>query len=147
MTPSPADNIGCCILVQNQDQSILLAKRKNSYKAGFFGLPGGRVEAAELLTDCALRELREETSLQATHLEYVGVVREWQPDFPGGQPNSFIHFVFVCRHWEGNPETREPEKAALWEWYGLDNLPDPLVPGHLAAIQLLRTQEPLQDLV
>lgn len=125
----------------------MLAKRKNSYKDGYFGLPGGRVEGAELLTDCAIRELREETDLTAIHLEYLGVVREWQADFPQGGPNSFVHFVFVCREWEGSPMTMEPEKASMWEWYNIANLPDPVLPGHLAAIRLLQKEEKIQDLV
>lgn len=139
--------IGCCVIVQNDDGNILLAKRKNSYKEGYFGLPGGRVEGAERLTDCAIRELREETSIDAKQLEYVGVVREWQEDFPQGGPNSFVHFVFVCKEWEGSPTTMEPEKASLWEWYSVDNLPDPVLPGHYAAIHLLKNKENIQDLV
>ncbi|MBW7956024.1 NUDIX hydrolase [Patescibacteria group bacterium] len=150
MESSPAPGIvciGCCVIIQNPEGHILLAKRKNSYKEGYFGLPGGRVEGAELLTDCALRELREETSLEAKHLEYVGVVREWQENFPEGGPNSFVHFIFVCKEWEGSPVTMEPEKAALWEWYSLDNLPDPILPGHLAGLKLLQSEETVQDLV
>jgi ADP-ribose pyrophosphatase YjhB (NUDIX family) len=139
--------IGCCVIVQNEKGHILLAKRKNSYKAGFFGLPGGRVEGNELLTDCALRELREETSLHAVHLQYIGVVREWQPDFPGEHPDSFVHFVFLCKEWEGAPTTNEPDRAELWEWYDINNLPDPVVPGHFAGLKLLASNETVQDLV
>lgn len=139
--------IGCCVIVQNEQGHILLAKRKNGYKEGYFGLPGGRVEGNELLTDCALRELREETDLAAIHLQYLGVVREWQTDFPTGAPNSFIHFVFLCKEWEGNPTTKEPDKAELWEWYSLDNLPDPVLPGHFAGLKILQSGEGIQDLV
>jgi len=139
--------IGCCVIVQNDKGHILLAKRKNSYKAGYFGLPGGRVEANELLTDCALRELREETDIRAVQLQYVGVVREWQEDFPDGKPNSFIHFVFVCKDWEGSPTTKEPDRAELWEWYDINDLPDPVIPGHFAGLKLLQKQETLEDLV
>lgn len=140
-------NIGCCVIVQNEKGNILLSKRKNAYRAGYFGLPGGRVEGPELLTDCAMRELHEETDLHATHLQYLGVVREWQEDFPDGKPNSFIHFVFLCKEWDGNAVTQEPEKAELWEWYCLDDLPDPIMPGHYAALKLLQSNETLQDLV
>lgn len=148
--PQPPKNnvfIGCCVIVQNADRHILLAKRKNGYKAGYYGLPGGRVEGSELLTDCALRELREETDLQAVHLQYLGVVREWQEDFPADAPNSFVHFVFLCREWEGTPITKEPEKAALWEWYDPNNLPDPVLPGHFAALKLFQSGDQLEDLV
>jgi 8-oxo-dGTP diphosphatase len=135
------EHIGCCIVVQNSDGEILLAKRKNGYKDGYYGLPGGRVEGQELLTDCAIRELAEETDLRAVKLEFAGVVREWQGEF------SFVHFIFLCREWEGIPVNNEQDKAEPWQWYKMDALPDPVLPGHYAGLKLINSPEAMMDLV
>jgi ADP-ribose pyrophosphatase YjhB (NUDIX family) len=36
--------IGTCAIITNSQNQVLLGKRKNSYKAGMYGLPGGRIE-------------------------------------------------------------------------------------------------------
>ncbi len=53
--------IGVCVITVNKDKKILLGKRRNSYKQGMFGLPGGRLNLNESLADCVKRELEEET--------------------------------------------------------------------------------------
>lgn len=124
--------VGVCCLVINNKNEILLGKRKNNYKAGTFGLPGGRLEGNESLVDACKREVIEETGLTAHTLKYIGVVREWQEH----NKWNFIHFVFVCKAFEGTVTLQEPEKCEGWEWYSLDNLPSPLLPGHKAAIEM-----------
>lgn len=132
--------IGACILVFNKHNQILLGKRKNSYKAGDFGIPGGRVEVGELLVDTAQRELLEETNLAGEAFEYLGVVKEAQ------EKSDFIHFVFRCRKYSGKLTTVEPEKCEGWQWYDLEALPEPILPGHRAAIELLLENKKLLEL-
>lgn len=139
---STLEHIGCCVILQNDQSQILLGKRKNSYKSGYFGIPGGRVEKQETLADCATRELMEEVGIKPVSLEYLGVVKEWQDD------HNFIHFVFVCTKWDGEIKLMEPDKSEAWEWYDIDNLPGKIIPGHEQGIDLLinRTRENLRDL-
>lgn len=132
--------IGACILVINDQNQILLGKRKNSYKAGYFGIPGGRVEVGESLFETAKRELAEETSLTAVNLEYLGVVKENQGEW------DFIHFVFICCQWQGEVQTVEPDKCEGWQWYDLSTLPSSILEGHQAAIQLLPQKMTLIEL-
>lgn len=123
--------LGVCIIVLNNKNQVLLGKRKNAYKAGTYGVPGGRIELTESLVDCGKRELLEETGLQAVTMRYLGSVREFQKNY------NFIHFVFVCKRFTGIVTTMEPEKCEKWEWYDLDKLPKQLLRGHLAAIELM----------
>lgn len=127
------ERIGVCIIVLDKENRVLLGKRINSYKSGMLGMPGGRLEFDEPLEECGKRELLEETSLHAKNLHYVGVVRELQEGY------NYIHFVFSCREYTGFPQTIEPEKCEGWEWYPLDSLPDNVVPGHRAALELYLT--------
>jgi len=128
MTPQP---IGAFIIVVDSDNNILLGERKNSYKSGFYGFPGGRLEPKESLIDCAKRELLEETGLKANALKYLGVIRTMQD---GG---NFIHFAFSCDDYDGKPELREPNKCLEWNFYKQNNLPTRVLPAHLAGIKLL----------
>jgi 8-oxo-dGTP diphosphatase len=121
--------IGCVILVIKENK-VLLGKRINAFGAGQYGLPGGRVEVGERLVIAANRELAEETGLVPSDLEYIGVVKEHQGD------KDFVHFVFKCEQFTGEPVCKEPDKCEEWEWLSLDNLPQAVLAGHLSAIDI-----------
>lgn len=130
--------LGACVIVLNADKTqVLLGKRKNSYKAGWYGLPGGRLEVGEPVLACATRELQEETGLVTNQLEYLGVVRDWQETY------DFIHFVFLYAEPSGEAVCSEPDKCEGWEWFPLDQLPSPVLDGHLGAIQLFLNRHQL----
>lgn len=132
--------IGVCILVRNSANQILLGKRKNSYKSGYLGLPGGRVELHEPLIATAARELHEETGFSVSEFDYVGVVREDQGE------NDFIHFVFTCAVADATPQLCEPDKCEGWQWFDLSANFKPALPGHQAAIKLYLNKKPLSDI-
>lgn len=130
------ENIGAVVVVVHADgDKILLGERKNSYKAGWYGMPGGRVEYDELLPDGAARELLEETGMIPHDLTYLGVVREQQEN------NQFIHFGYVTKDFTGKPINVEPEKCAGWEWFDPNKLPDNILPGHRAIIDIFVSPE------
>ena len=124
-------NIGVCIIIQDDKGQVLLGKRKASYQSGSYGLPGGRINYAEPLAQAVLRELQEETNLIGYEVNYLGVIRETQ------EKQEFIHFVFNCPDYDGQPENKEPDKCEGWDWYQTDDLPKPMLPGHELAIDLL----------
>lgn len=127
-------HIGVVIILSSKESPlrVLLGKRKNSYRAGSYGLPGGRIEVSEQLAQAAQRELLEETGLYAASMTLIGIVKDTQPD----QGFDFIHFVFVCSKWNGEVALLEPDKCEGWAWYNLDELPKPLLLGHQAALEI-----------
>ena len=123
--------VGACVLLfDSSKQKILLGKRRNSYGAGDYGLPGGKLELTESLENCAKREILEETGIRAWSVKYVGVVRELQKSV------NFIHFVFLCDKYDGEPTLTEPEKCAGWEWHDVRHTPKNILRGHGAAIEM-----------
>lgn len=117
-----------------RDNKVLLAKRIKKYGAGQYGLPGGHLDARETIEACAIRELSEEVGIVATAINTIGVVKEWQAT------QFFIHFIVVCTKWEGEIVNLEPEKSENWQWYSLDNLPENILPGHLAGLNILLSE-------
>ncbi len=132
--------IGVFIIVTNKRGQFLLGKRKNGYKAGYFGFPGGRVEVGENVLDCAKREILEETGINATQLRYEGVVKENQGEY------DFIHFVCKTNIGDQLPECSEPDKCEGWQWFDEDQLPEKVLPGHLGGMKLLREKEMLVEI-
>lgn len=132
MNPQP---IGVFIIV-TKGSKVLLGKRKNAYKTGSYGCPGGRLELVESLIECAKRELFEETGVRSTSFKFIGVIRELQ----GGY--NFIHFVFECNKFDGNIQVAEPEKCESWDFYPIDKLPFNTLPAHKAGIDLLQKSCP-----
>lgn len=136
--------LGTCAVLYNSKGEILLGKRKNAYKAGQYGLPGGRIEVNEPLHECAKREIREETSLDITDLHYAGVVRENQGEF------DFVHFVFTADIGKAKPQLCEPEKCEGWEWLkkkDIEKNASKVLNGHLAAVDMVDKGIQLLDIV
>lgn len=132
--------IGTCALLLNPQGQVLLGKRKNSYKAGSYGLPGGRIELNEPISKAIQREVEEETGIELASLDYVGVVRENQGKY------DFIHFVYVAENITQKPKLCEPEKCERWSWVDIRETNNTILPGHLAAIRLYKDKQLLSDL-
>jgi ADP-ribose pyrophosphatase YjhB (NUDIX family) len=55
---------------------ILLIRRKRGDYPGLCGLPGGKIERDEHLSEAATREIREESGIEASFIRYLGCVSE-----------------------------------------------------------------------
>lgn len=74
MNNSPDIIIPAVSVAVVRGDTVLLVKRGRKPSAGFYAFPGGRVEPGESDDDAALRELREETGVEATSLRPLTVV-------------------------------------------------------------------------
>ena len=60
---------------------VLLVRREPGFLDTDFGLPGGRIEDDETAAQAAVRELREETGLRVTKVEYLfDYLEDWSAD-------------------------------------------------------------------
>ena len=84
--------VAVCIL--EHDGRIPLIKFKRNYLAGYWGLPGGKLDDDEHVPDAAVRELREELGIETTFERLVATVDEIALDRDG---NATRCILFVCR--------------------------------------------------
>lgn len=117
----PLVGVGVGVLVVHNGL-LLLGRRKGSHGAGSWAAPGGRLEFGEDLETCALRELREETGLDATVTELGPYTSDVFED--AGQHDLTV-FV-VARGIRGTPRNLEPHKCEGWAWFTWDEMPRPL---------------------
>lgn len=68
INPAP----GCCAIIENDKQQILLVKRKYDPKKGYWDLPGGFIAPGEDLDTSTKRELREELGINIEVKKVVG---------------------------------------------------------------------------
>lgn len=83
MQPVPAVGVVCL-----RGEEVLLIRRARPPLAGSWSLPGGRIEPGERAVDAALRELREETGVEAEITGLLAVV-------DGIIPADGRHFVLI----------------------------------------------------
>ena len=128
--PRPAVTVDMLILDKSgSSPKILLIERRNDPFAGCWAMPGGFVDENEDISDAALRELREETSLTDVALHQFGAFGK-----PGRDPRG--HTITIA-YWgiANNPQQASAaDDAKNLKWFEINNLP-PLAFDHLEIIQ------------
>ncbi len=87
--------------------------------AGEWSLPGGKIEWGESLEDGAIRETKEETGITIKNPKVISV---------HNCKNEHAHFLTVgllTHEWKGEAQVMEPDEMTEWQWFPLDNLPEP----------------------
>lgn len=106
---------GAGVLVE-MEGGVVLIRRGHAPHKGRWALPAGFIEADESIEEAAIRECKEETSLDVELVELFGV-----DSFPEGPVQSGIIVFYRARPVGG--ELRPGDDAAEAEVFGADGLP------------------------
>jgi len=130
--PRSARPLASFAAIFNPAGEVLLVRL--SYDQGQWALPGGNIDPGESPADAVIREVREETGLEATVEDLYAVY--WRRDIDG------IQFGFRCGVVGGvlAPDGREILEA---RYFPLDALPRPITNGTVARISDAREQGPV----
>jgi 8-oxo-dGTP diphosphatase len=115
--------IGIGVFLINDNDEILLGKRKGSHGEGEYALPGGHLEMDETFEECALRELAEEAG---PDIRIKGIDFLCLTNMRRYAPKHYADIGMVAKWESGESRVMEPHKKEEWRWYSLDNLPRPL---------------------
>jgi len=99
---------------------LLLVRRANPPDEGLWGFPGGRVEPGETVADAAVRELREETGVDAAAEDVLTAVDVIRRDEAGALADHFVLVAVRCRWRAGDGEAADDALEA--RWFTLDEI-------------------------
>ena len=103
----------CVAVVTNEHGEVLTVNRR-----GFpndLGFPGGKREAHETTVACLLRELREETGLEAHSIVFL---------MEGYDAHGNLVYAFWIRKWTGTPQQKEDGIQVTWQAWAKLGEPD-----------------------
>ncbi|QQS20141.1 NUDIX domain-containing protein [Candidatus Saccharibacteria bacterium] len=121
-----------------RDGKYLFVRRKNTgWMDGYYGLPSGKVEKKEGFLAAAVREAKEEVGVVVKPENTKFKLAFWLQvtDEP---KMEWCNMVFLAEQWAGEPYNAEPDVHEHISWFGLDELPENVIPSvkkMLGAIQ------------
>lgn len=117
-----------CYLIKN-DNIIVTKYKEPNKKAGYYEIPGGKIEEGELPEQTAIREMQEETGIIVKDLKNKGNLTIEYPD------RKFEFVVFLADDYQGKPLQFEDNSSA---WIDINHLLQK--EKILASIQLLKKE-------
>ena len=101
-------------VVFDHEDRLLLVRRAKEPSLGAWSIPGGAVELGETLQEATVREVLEETGVQADPIDLITFVERI---VPGNGDRPQYHYViaeFLCRWKSGVPSPSDDVDRAFW---------------------------------
>ncbi|KAI9371397.1 NUDIX hydrolase domain-like protein [Aspergillus egyptiacus] len=118
MDPKPV-RVGVGIFALNHENKFIIGKRMGSHGADTWGLPGGHLDFGESFEECAARELKEETGLDVSNIQFLTATN----DVFVREGKHYVTVFVGARVVSGQePEILEPNKCAEWRWMSWEEL-------------------------
>jgi 8-oxo-dGTP diphosphatase len=116
---------GAMVAILDENQKLLILKRPAwvSWAPGKWGFPGGAVEAGETPMDAAIRETKEETTLDVKNLRGVGLhLPAGLHAFYTDSYNGTVKIDYEHEDWKWAPRNEienydlAPNLLAMYDW-------------------------------
>lgn len=130
--------------VAGEDQVLLQLRQGTGYMDDHWATAAaGHIEQGESVFEAAAREATEE--LGVTELELTPLCAMHRTGGTGDPVDERVDYFLLATSWTGEPRIIEADKCADLRWFGVDDLPTPVVPHERQVIEALRdgTLEPI----
>jgi 8-oxo-dGTP diphosphatase len=95
-------------MIQDDDKVLLLDRQHGNFK-GFIP-PGGKVEFPESIVEGAVREVKEETGLEVSDLQFKGLYEYVNPT----TKDRYMIFNYLAKNFKGQLLENSPEGKPVW---------------------------------
>lgn len=121
-------------VLKHQGKLVLIQFKRNIL-TGYWGLPGGKVDAGESIPEAVEREFFEEVELRVTYKELLGVLDEEIITKKGSE-----HFMmFICKVEALDPVStkRLEHDEGVIDWFSAQQIKDKQIPIVLSDYQAI----------
>ncbi len=139
----PKVGVGIIVIKEQDDKKfVMLHQRKGDHATNYWGSGGGHLELGESLMAGALRELVEEAGddLVVKNTSFLGLY-----NFTDMAPKHYVDISFSAEYVSGEPSNNAPRETTDWQWFDLEDLPEPLFPPVAIYLKALNTGEKFFD--
>lgn len=128
-------DVGVGVVIFNENNEVLLIKRKETHGAGEWAFPGGSLEFGETLEQADERELEEELGLKAEDIRVISLSNQLRYLKYG------VHCVIIGARARviGEPEIKDPKKIEEIRWFPFDNLPGEMFEGSEQIVRAIKS--------
>jgi ADP-ribose pyrophosphatase len=123
--------IGVGAVIIDSENNILLQLRNKPPEAGYWSIPGGKVEFMEKLEDAIARELKEELGINVRIEDMLCVTNHIVP----ADNAHWVAPTFLVQIIGGKVKNLEPDAIRQVQFFPLSNLPDNLTITTCSAIE------------
>ena len=108
-------------IINDKNQILLMKRNKNCRnKAGYWTIPGGRVELFQEVEEALKREIKEELGIDIEIIQLLSVTN----DIIKEEEQHWVSPQFLCKITNGTPANLEPQKCDEIAWFDLDKIPE-----------------------
>jgi 8-oxo-dGTP diphosphatase len=128
----PVTVVAAGILLDAENRYLLGQRPEGKPYAGYWEVPGGKVEAGETIFQALQRELHEELGIEILSSEELTILEH---DYP----HAYVRlYVSIIREWSGTPSGREGQNLS-WQSVTAENpTVEPLLPAAWPMLECFR---------
>jgi 8-oxo-dGTP diphosphatase len=129
----PVTEVAAGVLLDSEGRYLLGQRPAGKPYAGYWEVPGGKIESGETVFQALRRELQEELGIDIQSSEELTVLEH---DYP----HAYVRLhVSLIRHWVGTPKGCEGQ-ALSWQLIAAEKpTVEPLLPAAWPMLERLRT--------